>query len=80
MTGFNAEALGVVQVGGVWTPPSLRGRGYGRAVVAGSLLARYAEGARRSLLFTSPDNVGAQRAYTALGYRQTGEYGMWLFA
>src|SRR5580704_11253449 len=35
---FNARARGVVQVGGVFTPPELRARGYARAVVAGSLL------------------------------------------
>lgn len=80
MTGFNAEALGVVQVGGVWTPPPLRRRGYGRAAVAGSLLDRHAHGARRSVLFTDTDNIAAQRAYTALGYRHTGEYGIWLFS
>ena len=80
MTGFNAEAVGVVQVGGVWTPPPFRGRGYGRAVVAGSLLDRRAEGATRSVLFTDHDNLAALRAYEALGYRRAGEYGLWLFA
>jgi len=41
MTGFNAEARGIAQVGGVYTPPERRGRGYARAAVAGSLeLAR----------------------------------------
>lgn len=80
MSGFNAEALGVVQVGGVWTPMPFRGRGYGRAVVAGSLLDRRAAGATRSVLFTEYDNFAAQRAYLSLGYRRTGEYGMWLSA
>jgi predicted GNAT family acetyltransferase len=80
MTGFNAEALDVVQVGGVWTPPPLRGRGYGRAVVAGSLLDRFAHGARRSVLFTDAENQGALRAYAVLSYRHIGEYGLWLFS
>src|SRR5690606_14753483 len=79
-SGFNAEALGVVQVGGLWTPMPFRGRGYGRAVVAGSLLDRRAAGATRSVLFTGPDDFAAQRVYLSLGYRHTGEYGMWLFA
>ncbi len=73
-SGFNATLAEVVQVGGVWTPPELRGRGYGRAVVAGSLLdARY-RGVARSVLFTGPDNLPAQKAYEALGFRHAGSY------
>src|SRR5690606_42021328 len=70
MTGFNAEAVGVVQVGGVWTPPPFRGRGYGRAVVAGSLLDRRAEGATRSELFTDHANLAAMPSYETTGYRR----------
>ena len=69
-TSFNAEIAEVVQVGGVWTPPELRGRGYGRAVVAASLLDARDEAeveGRRSILFTGRDNVSAIRAYLALG-------------
>jgi ribosomal protein S18 acetylase RimI-like enzyme len=73
---FNAVVDDVVQVGGVWTPPALRGRGYGRAVVAGSLLAARAQGARRSVLFTGEDNVAAQRAYAALGFTRTGDWAL----
>ena len=76
---FNAWARDVVQVGGVWTPPELRGRGYGRAVVAGSLLAARDKGATRSVLFTEPTNVPAQRAYRSLGYQQVGQYGLMEF-
>lgn len=76
MSGFNAEAEGTVQVGGVYTPPALRGRGYGRAVVAGSLALARSQGMRRSVLFTGHDNRSAQRAYEALGYRRVGEFGM----
>jgi RimJ/RimL family protein N-acetyltransferase len=76
MQQFNAMLPDVVQVGGVWTPPASRGRGYGRAVVAGALLAARAEGVRRSVLFTDDDNLPAQRAYRALGYEQVGDYGL----
>jgi len=79
-TAFNAETPDCVQVGGVWTPPALRGRGYGRAVVAGSLLGARARGVARSVLFTEPGNRAAQAAYCALGYRRVGDYGMLLFA
>jgi ribosomal protein S18 acetylase RimI-like enzyme len=76
MSGFNARARGVVQVGGVYTPPALRGRGYGRAAVAGSLLEARQAGYQRSTLFTQESNVAAQRAYQALGYRVIGDYAL----
>jgi RimJ/RimL family protein N-acetyltransferase len=79
MTGFNAEARGIVQVGGVYTPPALRGRGYARAAVAGSLEVARSNGATRSVLFTPETNVAAQRAYLALGYRVVGDFGLVLF-
>jgi RimJ/RimL family protein N-acetyltransferase len=77
---FNARLPDAIQVGGVWTPPDLRGRGYARAVVAGSLLAVGAEGIRRAVLFTDDDNAPAQRAYLALGFERVGDYGIILLA
>lgn len=71
---FNATTAEAVQVGGVWTPPELRCRGYGRAVVAVSLLDARAEGVTTSILFTGVGNVPAQRAYMALGFRYIGDY------
>ena len=71
---FNAALEEAVQIGGVWTPPQLRRRGYGRAVVAASLLDARSEGVKKAVLFTGPDNVAAQRAYTALGFRHIGTY------
>ena len=73
---FNATMPDVVQVGGVWTPTPLRGRGYARAVVAGALLGARAEGARRSVLFTGESNVPAQRAYAALGFTRVGDWAL----
>ena len=73
---FNAMLPEIVQIGGVWTPPELRGRGYGRAVVAGSLLAARERNVRRAVLFADPRNTAAQRAYLALGFRIAGDYGL----
>jgi predicted GNAT family acetyltransferase len=75
---FNAVIGEAVQVGGVWTPPELRRRGYGRAAVAASLLDVRAEGATKAILFTGEDNIAAQKAYVALGFRQVGRYRMLL--
>jgi uncharacterized protein len=77
---FNAALPEVVQIGGVWTPPERRGRGYGRAVVAGSLLAAREDGVQRAVLFTGAHNVAAKRAYAALGFRRVGDWGLVLFA
>ena len=73
-TAFNARLPDIVQVGGVWTPPPLRGRGHARCVVAGSLLEARAAGVARAILFTNNDS--ASRAYQALGFERTGEYGL----
>src|SRR6267378_1730688 len=73
-TAFNARLPDIVQVGGVWTPLPLRGRGYARCAVAGSLLEARAAGARRAILFTN--STPGARAYEALGFTRAGEYGL----
>ena len=78
-SGFNARLPDVVQIGGVFTPPELRSRGWARAAVAGSLVAVAAAGVRRALLFTGEENVAARRAYEAIGFRAIGDYGLLLF-
>jgi len=78
MGGFNTAMEEAVQIGGVYTPPNLRRRGYGRAVVAASLLDARREGVGQAILFTGVDNIAAQKAYTALGFRYVGEYRMML--
>lgn len=71
---FNATIGDVVQIGGVWTPAALRGRGYARCVVAGSLLAARERGVLRAVLFTGETNPAAQAAYAAIGFRAVGDY------
>jgi predicted GNAT family acetyltransferase len=73
-TSFNTAIPEAVQVGGVWTPPELRGRGYARCVVAASLLEARKEGAQQAILFTGETNFPAQKAYLALGFRLIGDY------
>lgn len=77
---FNAMLPEIVQIGGVWTPPELRGRGYARSVVAGSLLAARKQGVSRAVLFADPLNAAARAAYLALGFRIVGDYGLVLLA
>ena len=75
---FNAVLPDIVQLGGIYTPPEQRGRGYARAGVAGSLLAARARSVTRAVLFTK--NPSAVRAYEAVGFRRIGEYGLVLLA
>ncbi|HEU5059432.1 MAG TPA: GNAT family N-acetyltransferase, partial [Kofleriaceae bacterium] len=80
MTALNARLPECVQVGGVFTPPELRGRGYGGAVVAGQLVDVRAAGARRAVLFTETENRAARRAYERIGFVRVGDYGLVMFA
>jgi ribosomal protein S18 acetylase RimI-like enzyme len=73
-TALNAALQEAVQIGGVWTPPELRSRNFGRSVVAVSLLELRVEGVEKAILFTGSNNVPAQRAYLALGFRSIGHY------
>jgi RimJ/RimL family protein N-acetyltransferase len=71
---FNTAIQEAVQVGGVWTPPARRRRGYGRAAVAASLLDARRAGVEQAILFTGESNLAAQKAYVALGFRHIGDY------
>jgi predicted GNAT family acetyltransferase len=77
LSGFNATLPDMVQLGGIYTPPALRGRGYAKAAVAGSLLAARERGAERAVLFTS--TASAARSYEGIGFRRAGDYCLVLF-
>ena len=71
---FNARLPDIVQIGNVWTPPPLRGLGYGRAVVAGALSIARESGVVEAILATGRHNVAAQAAYKAIGFTLVGDY------
>ncbi|MBE9206905.1 GNAT family N-acetyltransferase [Nostoc sp. LEGE 06077] len=80
-TTFNAWLPDIVQIGGVWTPPPLRGKGYAKCVVAGSLLEARSHGVERAILFTNQENHPAQAAYQGIGFRPTGKkFGLVIFS
>jgi RimJ/RimL family protein N-acetyltransferase len=70
----NASGVGIVQVGGVWTPPALRRKGFGRAAVATSLIDARDNDVKKAILFTGESNLAAQKAYLALGFKHIGAY------
>ncbi|MCY1127728.1 GNAT family N-acetyltransferase [Frigidibacter sp. RF13] len=78
MTGVNAALERIVQIGGVYTPPALRGRGFARAAVALHLEELHGRGIRRAVLFAASE--GAARAYRAIGFEPTGEMTMLLLS
>lgn len=73
---FNAALPDAVQIGNVWTPPELRGRGYARAVVAGQLRLAGQDGVREAILFA--DDAAAIRVYESVGFKKISEYGITL--
>lgn len=72
MTNFNAALPRIVQVGGVYTPPDLRGLGYARRAVALHLAEAQTAGVTEAILFAA--NPAAARAYEAIGFTQIGGY------
>lgn len=76
-TAFNAALPDIVQIGGVYTPPSLRGRGYARRAVALHLAQVRAEGVRKATLFANDPSAIA--AYTAVGFNPIGDWVLSIF-
>lgn len=72
LSGFNASLPDIVQIGPVWTPPEYRNKGYGRTLVALTLLKARRQGVTKAILFT--DNPAAVKAYEAIGFRKIGLY------
>ncbi|KZD12526.1 GNAT family N-acetyltransferase [Oceanibaculum pacificum] len=77
---FNATVGDIVQVGGVWTPPLLRGNGFARYCVAGALMAAQERGVNHAVLFTGRSKEWPPiRAYSSLGFQEVGDYSVVLF-
>ena len=71
-TGINAQAGDVVQIGGVYTPPQLRGQGYARRAVAYHLDELRQKGVKEAVLFAASDK--AAQAYRAIGCKPAGRF------
>ncbi len=77
LTGFNARLPEIVQVGGVFTPPHLRSRGYARTAVALHLAEARQKGATRAVLFAA--TPAAVRAYLAIGFQPAADFALVLY-
>jgi len=77
MTGFNAVLPEIVQVGGVYTPPDFRGRGYAKAAVALHLKEVAVDGVTEAVL--SAATIKAAHVYETLGFERTGDFGLVIY-
>ncbi len=74
---LNAKALDLGQVGGVYTMPSFRRRGYSRSVMQQLLLdAKELHKIRKMIIFTGEQNFPAQKLYNSLGVSQVGYFAL----
>ncbi|MFE9425316.1 GNAT family N-acetyltransferase [Kitasatospora sp. NPDC006697] len=69
MAAVSAVLGGMVRIGPVYTPPVLRGHGYGSAVTAGISQVGRDRGAGQVLLYTDLANPTANSIYQKIGYR-----------
>ena len=68
MAGWGGRTPNGVRIGPVYTPPSLRRRGYGSAVTAAVSAERLASGLRFCFLYTDLANPTSNRIYSEIGY------------
>ena len=73
------STLGVVRIGGVYTPPDLRRHGYAAAVVA-ALTARILADTERAILYTQLQNPTSNGVYQRIGYSVVAEVVRYSFA
>ena len=69
LAGRTEPTGGLSRVGPVYTPPELRGRGFGAAVTAAVTQAALDEGAEGVVLFTDLANPTSNTLYQRLGYQ-----------
>ncbi|KTD41817.1 GNAT family N-acetyltransferase [Legionella parisiensis] len=72
LCGFNATLPDIVQLGPVYTPPTLRNKGFARIAVYLCLKQAAARQVKRAILFTNDNS--AICVYQALGFHQIGKY------
>jgi predicted GNAT family acetyltransferase len=74
---LNARTREIGQVGGVFTWPEHRGKGYSQRTMRQLLRdCAVVHGLRRMILFTGEANFAAQRVYEKLGFRKIGNFGI----
>jgi predicted GNAT family acetyltransferase len=70
----NRAAAGQARIGPVYTPPDLRGRGFGGAATVAITQAALDDGAEGVVLFTDLANTASNTLYQRLGYRPVSDW------
>jgi RimJ/RimL family protein N-acetyltransferase len=73
MAGIVRRLKNSAAIGGVYTPPGRRGRGYAGAVTAATVERIYGEGYPLASLYTDTSNPAADRCYRKIGFAPIGE-------
>src|SRR6202030_728711 len=79
LAGTNRAAAGHARIGPVYTPPDLRGRGFGGASTAAVTQAALDDGADGVVLFTDLANPTSNTLYQRLGYRPLSDWAVLRF-
>jgi predicted GNAT family acetyltransferase len=79
LAGRNRAAAGQARIGPVYTPPELRGRGFGGAATVAVTQAALDDGAEGVVLFTDLANPASNTLYRRLGYRPVSDWTMLRF-
>ncbi|WP_089995330.1 GNAT family N-acetyltransferase [Cognatiyoonia koreensis] len=77
VTGFNAKLPEIVMIGGVFTPPELRGNGYAGKALALHLAEARAKGVKRAVLSAANDT--AAKAYERIKFKKMGTFNITVF-
>lgn len=77
MAEFNAKAMDLGQVGGVYTTPTQRKKGFAQSVMRQLITdARKVHQIRKLIIFTGENNHPARRLYESLGVHPVGYYAL----
>jgi RimJ/RimL family protein N-acetyltransferase len=69
MAGIVRRTRHAAAIAGVYTPPALRNRGYGAAVMAAVVDAVFAEGRTTACLYSNLRNPASNRCYAKIGFK-----------
>ncbi|MFL5944130.1 MAG: GNAT family N-acetyltransferase [Gaiellaceae bacterium] len=79
MCGYGGATPHGIRIGPVYTPPELRGRGYGRAVTAHATKQQLDNGRDYCFLYTDLSNPTSNRIYMNIGYERVCDSAEYVF-
>ena len=74
LAGVRLPTFGVSRIGPVYTPPEIRGHGYGSAVTAAAAAWALEAGAAEVVLFTDRDNPVPNAVYRRIGFQPVSDF------